>query len=807
MVGTAQAGPVIGLIAQVALIAALDRMFGLGRAGWVVGVTCGVITNAALAHGISRYGTDRLGWADWVTLARATLAVGVAALVAASLHRHAPVTMLVSLSALALALDAVDGWVARRTRTTGPLGAQFDAEVDAFLILVLSVYVAPTAGAWVLAIGAARYAFLAAGWPLPWMRGALPSRDWRKTVAATQGIVLTVAAAGIFSPTVNQAALLGALAMLAESFGRDVLWLRRHVRGTHTGVPAPGPATTSATGPRGHDRPGRRGHGRPGGERARATVAAALTILAALLVWAVLVAPDQPSGVTPGGFMRLPLEGLVLIALALVLPATPRRLVAGIVGPVLSLVVVLKILDIAFITTVDRPFDPVGDLSNISSGIETMRAALGRSEANLIVIGGVTLAVVLLVATTLALLRLMRVAAGNRRWSLRVVTALGAVWLLCSVSGAQLLSQTAIASTSSASFIVHEVRAVQADIHDSAVFAKQISQDRFRNTPANELLTALRGKDVLLVFVESYGQVSVQGSSFSSAIDAVLTKGDRQLRSAGFSARSAFVNAPGFGGISWLGHSTLQSGVWANSQQRYNQLVGSGRFNLTAAFNRAGWRTINFAPADDRSWPEGSSFYHYDKLYDRRDMGYQGPAYNYAPMPDQYMFAALQRLELSNTHRRPLFAEVDTVSSHMPWDRIPQMIPWSDVGNGSIFSRTPTLTEPGSFWWHPQQVKAAYARSIEYSLNTLISFVQHYGKKNLVLVVVGDEQPLPIVSGHGANHEVPISIIAHDGAVLKRVGGWGWGAGLRPSPRAPVWPMSAFRDRFLTAFGSTPTTG
>jgi hypothetical protein len=153
-----------------------------------------------------------------------------------------------------------------------------------------------------------------------------------------------------------------------------------------------------------------------------------------------------------------------------------------------------------------------------------------------------------------------------------------------------------------------------------------------------------------------------------------------------------------------------------------------------------------------------------------------------------------------------LFAEVDTVTSHMPWDRIPQMIRWSDVGNGSIFKRTPTFTEPSSFWWHPNQVKAAYARSLEYSLNVLTSFVQHYGKKNLVVIAVGDEQPLPIVSGQATSHAVPISIIAHDPAVMQRIKGWAWQRGLLPRPDAPVWRMSAFRDRFLTAYGSpTPS--
>ena len=133
-----------------------------------------------------------------------------------------------TLAVVALALDAVDGWVARRSRTVSALGARFDGEVDAFLILVLSVYVARSAGAWVLVIGAARYVFLAAGWLLPWMREPLPPRYWRKVVAATQGIVLTIAAADVLPLGLTQAALVAALVLLAESFGRDVWWLWSH---------------------------------------------------------------------------------------------------------------------------------------------------------------------------------------------------------------------------------------------------------------------------------------------------------------------------------------------------------------------------------------------------------------------------------------------------------------------------------------------------------------------------------------------------------------------------------------------------
>ena len=801
---TVQTGPVTALIAQLLLIAALAETaglsgVGLGPAGWVVGVTCGVITNAALAGGLSRYRVDRLGPADRVTLARATLAVGVAALIAGSFEQPAPVTLLVSLTAIALALDAVDGWVARRTRTTAALGARFDAEVDAFLILVLSVYVARSAGAWVLAIGAARYVFLAAGWPLPWLREALPARYWRKVVAATQGIVLAIAAAGVLPPALTRVAIVGALILLAESFGRDVWWLWRRQQATHPRMPAVAdaagglPVATSA-GPAG------------GRQRARTNTAVVLTVGAAALVWVVLVAPDQPRYFNLSGFLRIPLEGLVVIAVALFLPAVPRRIMAVIAGLALALVVVLKVLDFGFFTTFNRPFDPIGDTSSVGIGVTTLRELFGRTEADLIIVGIGAGVVVLVVILVLSMLRLITVAADNRRPALRAIGGVGAVWALCWVFGAQLISHTPIASALAAGVVVDGVKAVQADIHDQSVFAGEIQHDGLRDTPTNQLLTGLRGKDVLLVFVEAYGQQAVQGRSFSPPVDAALSTGDKQLASAGFAARSGFLTSSTYGGISWLAHSTLQSGVWVDSQRRYDQLMTTNRFTLSDAFKRAGWRTVDDVPSNDYHWDQGTSYYHYDKLYDRRNVGYRGPTFTYASMPDQYTYAALQRLELSTAKRPPLFAEVDTVSSHMPWNRIPEQIPWNKVGNGSVFNRVPSHDETGAFWSTPPRVQAAYGRSIVYSLNTLISFVKHLDDKKLVMVMVGDHQPLPIVSGHDSNHDVPISIIAHDPKVLKQIESWGWGSGLQPKSNAPVWPMSAFRNRFLGAFDSKPAS-
>jgi hypothetical protein len=138
---------------------------------------------------------------------------------------------------------------------------------------------------------------------------------------------------------------------------------------------------------------------------------------------------------------------------------------------------------------------------------------------------------------------------------------------------------------------------------------------------------------------------------------------------------------------------------------------------------------------------------------------------------------------------------VPLVSSHEPWTRIPPLIDWRRVGDGSIFNRLP-VDQTGV-----SDTEEGYARSIKYTLRTLFSFVQHYGRKNLVLIVLGDEQPSRIVTGN-PGHDVPISIVAHDPAVLQRIAGWGWVNGMQPADAAPAERMSAFRNRFMNAYGS-----
>jgi phosphatidylglycerophosphate synthase len=248
-VRTVQRAPVSGLVLVVALLTAVQATVGLGAAGWVVGIGTATAAAVLLALALHRTRTSRFGPANVVTLVRAALAQAVAALVAASLLGTDHRTLLVGLATVALLLDAVDGQVARRTRSATALGARFDMEADAFLILVLSVAAAPVVGRWVLAIGLARYALLGSERVWPSLRVAVPPRYWRKVVAAVQGVTLTVVIVGLLPTAVASVLTFLALLLLTESFGRDLVWLtRRHRAGGLDPAPFPARLTSSARG-------------------------------------------------------------------------------------------------------------------------------------------------------------------------------------------------------------------------------------------------------------------------------------------------------------------------------------------------------------------------------------------------------------------------------------------------------------------------------------------------------------------------------------------------------------------------------
>ncbi len=537
--------------------------------------------------------------------------------------------------------------------------------------------------------------------------------------------------------------------------------------------------------------------------RVRLVVSGVVTGLAGLLLLFAFVAPNELGQLTPVAFLRIPVEALVGVVLVLLLPARAGRLTAAAGGLILGLLTVVNFVDMGFYAAFARPFHPVYDWSFFGSAVDFVARSQGRGGGITAAVVVVILAVALPVLTTLAAVRLAGVIRRNRTTAIRTTAVLGVIWITCAAFAVQILPGMPVAATSATRLAYGRVSQVAADLRDEQVFPREIGVDAFRDVPPEQMLAALRGKDVIFAFVESYGRVAVEDPEIAPQIDALLADGDRRLHAAGFAARSAFLTSPTSGGGSWLAHSTLQSGLWIDNQARYSTLLESDRLTLTGAFRRAGWRSVGVMPANRGPWPQGEAFYGFDKIYDLESLGYRGPDFSFATVPDQYTLDAFQRLERSTPNRAPVVAEIGLTSSHAPWSPVPPMLDWDEIGDGSVYSAPSGAGDPADvvFQRDLARVRADYTRSIGYSLETLLSYVETYGDDNLVLVLLGDHQPAPLIAGHDASRDAPIAIVARDQAVLNRISDWGWQVGLNPDPQAPVWRMDAFRDRFLTAFG------
>jgi hypothetical protein len=526
------------------------------------------------------------------------------------------------------------------------------------------------------------------------------------------------------------------------------------------------------------------------------------TLLAFLLVGFALLAPDTYGEVRPAAFLRIPVEAVVGALLVLVLPRLARRVVVVVAGVALGLVLLLKLLFLGFSAALDRPFDLVLDWSFLGNAIDFLEASFPTAVAIAIVVGVGALACAVPLATMLSVQRLSTVIVRHPTPAARAVAVLGVGWVVASLLGAHTAPGEPLAASTTVHHLSDAGSRARASLNDREEFKKEEAQDRTPAAAGVQVLGALKGKDVVIAFVESYGRTAVQDPQIGPGVGAVLDAANARLRADGFGAASGWLTSPTAGGGSWLAHSTLLSGLRIANQERYDTLLASDRETLTGAFRTAGWRTIAMNPATHGPWPEGS-FYKYQKVYERPDLNYHGPKFGWSPMPDQFVLKALQTKQLGVPHHKPVMVEAELTSSHTPWAPLPTMLSWNGLGDGSVYDAVARAGKRRKdVWSDPNQIRAEYGRSVQYSLTALFSFLENYGTRNTVLVFLGDHQPAPIITGGNASRDVPITIVAKDPAVLSRISSWGWQQGLKPGPDAPVWPMQAFRNRFLSAFST-----
>ncbi|MFG2475230.1 sulfatase-like hydrolase/transferase [Streptomyces fagopyri] len=545
------------------------------------------------------------------------------------------------------------------------------------------------------------------------------------------------------------------------------------------------------------------------GWRARYPVAARVlawttTGLAAVLVLFALLMPNSSAGFRPGEFVRIPVEAIFGAAVLIVLPRRPRLVVAAVGGLILGVLTILNLLDIGFTEYLGRGFNLVLDWSLFSDAYSYLQDTMGKQATLGIAVALVLLVIVLLAVMSLAVVRLAGLMSRHTATATRSTLVVGTVWIACAALGVQ-FTGVPVASDRTAKSVEDRTKRVQATLRDEAAFAKFAKKDAFANTPPDQLLTDLRGKDMMITFIESYGRSAIEDPVMAPGVDATLTAENQKLVEAGFAAKSGWLTSATYGGSSWLGHSTFLSGLWISNQQRYRTVTAGDHLTLTKAFKKSGgWDTVGVMPGVQKAWPE-SKFYGLDKVYDSHKLDYKGPKFSWSTMPDQYALTAFERLVHGKKHDKPLMSEIILTSSHQPWAPIPELVPQDQVGDGSIYDSIEKAgKKPADIITDSAKSKQEYGKSIQYSVSSLINYLVKYGNKNTVLIFLGDHQPIARVSGNHASRDVPVSIVAKDPKVLDKIADWGWTDGLRPEHNAPVWKMSSFRDRFMTAYGSTP---
>ncbi|CTQ51240.1 hypothetical protein [Jannaschia donghaensis] len=503
-----------------------------------------------------------------------------------------------------------------------------------------------------------------------------------------------------------------------------------------------------------------------------------------LLLHAILVMPSHPAGLSLARLAR-PTWELPMILLALTL--LPGRWLRGTLVAVATVLMVLRAADLGTYQAFSRPFNPLLDLHLLTSGWSLLASSIGRGQAAAAV-GAVVLAVTGVAwVLWLCLTRLRGVPTVARAGLAGGALALAGAASV--VPGWAPLAVTPV--------VAAQVTRMATGVNDLAAF----TEDLRAASEQAPTFAALQGRDVILAFVESYGRSFLEDPEFALTALPRLAAVEDRLAAAGWSTRSGWLAAPTRGGQSWLSHGTLMSGLWVDNQVRYDRLMTSQRTSLNRLFGAAGWTVGAAMPAITLDWPE-AAWYGYDITLDAARLGYRGQPFEWVTMPDQYTWTVLDRVLRGPGDD---MVEVALITSHAPWTPLPEILPWDDIGDGSVFDGTRRAGDtPRVVWSDPDTIRAQYALSLDYALEVMGQYVARDGDGAL-FIVLGDHQPAPLLTGQGASPDVPIHIISDDPRLLNRLPEALFTRGMVPDPARATLPMQDLRV-MLTTIYETPLT-
>ncbi len=493
-------------------------------------------------------------------------------------------------------------------------------------------------------------------------------------------------------------------------------------------------------------------------------------------------------------------DALLLTGLFAVLPSgRSKQLLAGTIGVLYAVLAFFALSDVLVRQSIGRPFNLYLELGVAGSVFDLMESNLGL---------GLSLLVILALAVAFAGLGgyvgrlLSQPGADIPAKAGRLVAVAGAIavavsWLPQSIVG---LSAARLAAT--------QIQ-LAADTHQSTLAFRQHLEDTPDAAQATPL-AGLAGTDVILGFIESYGISAFTDRRYRPLISPRLDQMEEALEEDGLHIVTGRLRSPVQGGQSWLAHTTLLSGQWIKTQLDYEIFLASDFPTLIDDLDTTGHDTVAVMPAITEAWPEGQAF-GYNRIYESSTMDYRGPALNWVTMPDQYTWSWFQR-SVRDRAETPLFAEIALISSHAPWVPVlPVLEDWDSIGDGETFNQWKDSGEaPASLWRNPERVREHYGRALDYALNVATEYAIRHVDNQTLLVLIGDHQPAPLITGENASRDVIVHIISADPELVApfvandRLPGFRWGAQPDRDREGPA--MARFRPFLQQQFGESVNT-
>ncbi len=453
-------------------------------------------------------------------------------------------------------------------------------------------------------------------------------------------------------------------------------------------------------------------------------------------------------------------------------------------------------------TSLNRGFNPLGDMPLVGYFYDLVVGNIGHAATIAVIVGSM----LVIAGVTAALWWAMRV------WSrlllprplpaLAAVAAVAAVGLVITDVGAKTGRWSTPFSYPGTAFTarvaVERIETAQQTIADLRVFRAAARNDPFAGQAG---LFDLLDRDVIVVFVESYGRTSLDTPLYADLHRETLTNAQTQLEALGLAMSSTLLASPTQGGQSWLAHSTFASGLWIADQTSYRAALSSGRSTLFHLAGQSGFHTAAVMPQITLNWPE-AQFMGFETILAEADLGYAGRPFNWITMPDQFTFAAMDRL-LRNRRSddRPFFIQMALGSSHAPWVPVPKVIDWNALGDGTVFNPLVAASDPPRVVWQDNdRVRAQYRLAVDYALQTVFAYAALHADNPPLMIIVGDHQAAGFVALDDRPH-VPMHIVGPQ-SLIDLLSDANFTPGLVPPETTPVRRMDLMRAHILQALSS-----